>query len=289
MNPLISASELNHRLHSDLRPTVLDCRFKLADPNAGRREYEAAHIPGAYYVDLERDLSAPAQRHGGRHPLPDFKTLSKTLAQFGLNNHSHIVLYDASKGAFASRAWWLLKHGGLANIQLLDGGWQAWVAEHLPTESGAQTIEASAGNLNLSPGSMPVVHHQDILNHQSEWQLIDSRENGRYLGREEPIDPIAGHIPGARNLPWQDALGDDGKFKSPELLVQRWQNAGLSDADEKTVIYCGSGVTACVNVFALALTGATASLYPGSWSDWCSYVDGHNKEGSNRSARVATG
>ncbi|UTA46529.1 sulfurtransferase [Simiduia sp. 21SJ11W-1] len=287
-DPLISAQQLHTQLAESQPVILLDCRFNLADKRAGQKAYNEAHIPGAFYLDLNNDLSSPVQRHGGRHPLPDFNQLANTLASFGAKPDSHFVVYDDGMGAFACRAWWLLRHGGISQVSLLNGGWRAWQEHKFDTQS--QTPSApKPGHLTLSPGHMPVANQQEILEHQGAWQLVDSREHQRYLGQLEPIDPIAGHIPGAQNLPWQSAIGDNGEFKSPELLAQRWQQANLTPADDNTVVYCGSGVTACVNIFAQALCGQTARLYPGSWSDWCSYVDRDHSESSNRSARVATG
>lgn len=289
MNALITPPQLAAQLHTDAPTIVLDCRNSLSDPQAGLAEFNADHIPGAHHLDLARDLSGPVAEHGGRHPLPDFNDLAQTLAGLGANNDSLFVVYDASNGAFACRAWWLLRHGGIDKVSVLNGGWPAWQAHKLPTEQGAASLPEQPGNITLTPGQMPTINHADLLAKWSSLQLVDSRETARYLGTTEPIDPIAGHIPGARNLPWQGAIADSGEFKSADAQIQRWQQAGLQDADHNTVLYCGSGVTACVNVFALALAGKSARLYPGSWSDWCSYVDNSQSPNSNRQARVATG
>lgn len=289
MNALITPPQLAAQLHTDAPTIVLDCRNSLNDPQAGLAEYTAAHIPSAHHLDLARDLSGPVGKHGGRHPLPDFNALAQKLAGLGANNDSHFIVYDASNGAFACRAWWLLRHGGIDKVSLLNGGWPAWQAHNLPTEGGTASPSAPAGKLSLSPGQMPTINHAELLAQWPALQLVDCREAPRYLGTTEPIDPIAGHIPGARNLPWLGAIADSGEVKSADAQIQRWEQAGLTEPDNNTVLYCGSGVTACVNLFALALAGKTARLYPGSWSDWCSYVDNSQSPGSNRQARVATG
>lgn len=265
---------------------VIDCRFVLADTHAGRIAYNQAHIPGAFYLDLAEDLSSPVGAHGGRHPLPDIAKLQQTLRQFGATADTHFVLYDAQKGAFACRAWWLLRDSGVKKVSVLDGGWHAWCSGGHPTELKSETDTMVTGGrpLQLTPGHLPIVDHGEIVSDSASMVLIDSREPARYWGKEEPIDPIAGHIPGAHNLPWQTATDATGKFLHPQALSARFSTLPQPNTDAKIVAYCGSGVTACVNIFAGSLCAMEVSLYPGSWSDWCSYIDVNNRE-----ARVATG
>ena len=261
---LISASELHNQLGADT--VVLDCSFNLMDKTQGITQYRKGHIPGAYYIDLEKNLSSPASLHGGRHPLPNTEQLENTLRNVGVNQHSLIVLYDDSRMAYAARAWWLLRHLGLSNVRILDGGFNAWIAIN-----GAQDKREpknKTGNFKASPQTKNTVTRDDILQ-ADNLLLIDSREPRRFQGLEEPIDPIAGHINGALNYPWQEITTEQGFIKSIEWQINHWEDVV---AKENVVVYCGSGVTACVNILSLYLCGIDAKLYPGSWSDWCSYL-----------------
>lgn len=255
---LISDKLLNANL---VHYRVLDCRGRLGDPEFGRRAYAAGHIPGALHGDLDRDFAAPPGA-GGRHPLPDPETLATTLRRWGLNDADQIVVYDDAGGAFAARAWWCLRWLGHAAVAVLDGGLGAWsgplsraVPEYPPGDfsirpSLTRTIDADALMTLVSASADPI--------------LIDARSRERFDGAEEPIDPIAGHIPGARCLPFQDNLDASGRFKPADALAQRFK-----DLPADTVCYCGSGVTAAHNVLALRAAGHPEPiLYPGSWSEW---------------------
>lgn len=287
MTHLISADNLNTLIKHKANVVIFDCRFALNDPEAGRLAYTAGHIPGAHYLDLNLDLSSAVAKHGGRHPLPNIANLQQKLRDCGANQASQIVLYDAHKGAYACRAWWLLAYCGVKNVRVLNGGLGAWQQHFSLTQQETNTPSSAkeGAALQLTPGQLKVRDYQDILNNRDIGQLVDSRETPRFRGITEPIDPIAGHIPGAINLPWQTATDDAGFFLDEAAAKQRLSEC-LHQESPPTV-YCGSGVTACVNIFAMAQLGIEAALYPGSWSDWCSYItDEINDE--NRSARVAT-
>jgi len=249
---------------------VIDCRFSLADPGEGRRLYEAGHIPGAHYLDLNLDLSSPAAGRGGRHPLPQPEAFIETLANLGIGPDSQVVAYDASRFAFASRLWWLMRSLGYRPPRLLNGGYQAWL-----DSGGAVATELSRPQpqsvATMGSGFHGCCDIDGVRQAQAAGAtLVDSREERRYQGLEEPIDPVAGHIPGALNHPWQGVTDDGGRAMDETSLRQHW---GETLEAEQLVVYCGSGVTACVNLFSLALLGRDdATLYAGSWSDWCSYL-----------------
>ncbi len=247
---------------------LFDCRFSLADPAEGRRLYGLGHIPGAHYLDLNRDLAGPVREHGGRHPLPDPARFAATLARFGVGRDTAVVAYDDSRLAFAARLWWLMRSLGYQVPALLNGGYQGFLQaggkpEGIVPASRAVAVPA-VGAFHGCCGIDGVRAAQ-----AGSAVLIDSREPRRYAGLEEPIDPVAGHIPGAINRPWQGVTDSTGRVLNSAAQRAHWGNA--LDAEE-LVVYCGSGVTACVNLFSLALLGREdATLYAGSWSDWCSW------------------
>jgi thiosulfate/3-mercaptopyruvate sulfurtransferase len=281
LNSTVSSAWLHEHL-GDRNLVILDCRFSLADAHAGRRQYDAGHIPGAHYLDLNQDLSSPVGKHGGRHPLPDVEelaaklgaTLAVSAKQPGIHSGStQVVVYDDGL-AFAARCWWLLRYLGHDAVRVLDGGFKGWVAAGYevtdavpvaqPGEFAAQ-VRYLSGSASRSDWVVDIeaVRARKDLPHVV---LIDSREGDRYRGEREPIDPIAGHIPGAVNYPWIDMLDGNG-YLLPNH-GQRWANL---EADE-IIVYCGSGVTACANLLSLEGAGIRgAKLYAGSWSDWCSY------------------
>jgi len=267
---LLSAAELAARLDQpDLR--ILDCRFALEDPAYGALHYEQGHIPGARYADLERDLSGPVQKGvTGRHPLPAPPRLVERLRAWGIDDDSQVVLYDDGPGAFAARAWWLLAWLGKRDgVFLLDGGLKAWRAADLPLS--AERPAVVPGHFGGRPDPSLLVDAEALRQRLDDPQLtlIDARALPRFRGEVEPLDPVAGHIPGARCAAFTDNLGADGRFLPREQLRRRF--AGLLDGRpaEQLVAYCGSGVTACHNLFALSLAGyPLAPLYAGSWSEW---------------------
>jgi thiosulfate/3-mercaptopyruvate sulfurtransferase len=268
MEPLISAEQLAKQIAGTI---VLDCRFSLADPEQGRQQYLTGHIPGARYIHLDEQLSAPAADrgdHGGRHPLPVPQKFCDYLSSIGITRDTPVVTYDDSRFSFASRAWWMMKALDFSNVQVLDGGLQAWQA--MGGEMSDSVPEPVLVKAHQAQGYSGVVDFVGVRSAQQEnVLLIDSREQLRYEGLEEPIDPIAGHIPGALNFPWQSVCDEQGLALSEQQQVQRWAEL----EEEKLVVYCGSGVTACVNLLSLAVAGRNdAQLYAGSWSDWCSHL-----------------
>ena len=265
---LISARALHaKRQHNAATLRLIDCRSKLQAPGWGREQYLTSHIPGAIHADLEQDLSGPIiAGKTGRHPLPEPAVLAATFARFGIGPDTDVVAYDDAGGAYASRLWWLLRWLGHERCSLLDGGWPAWLAADLPTQAGAEHVEPTAFIGELQAGQ--IVMAEALQNIDQKRVVIDVRGNARYAGLEEPIDPVAGHIPGAINLPFTGNLANDGRFLSAAQLRERYLQAGTDRADT-TVFYCGSGVTACHGIFAMALAGLPAAkLYPGSWSEW---------------------
>ncbi|MCH2339725.1 sulfurtransferase [Pseudomonas sp. NPDC047963] len=267
---LIDTTELTARL-SEPNLCILDCRFTLEDADQGRRSYEQSHIPGARFLDLEKDLSGPVVRgQTGRHPLPQPEHLIARLRAAGLNNDSEVVLYDDGPGAFAARAWWLLAWlGKRSGVYLLDGGFKAWCeAGGLVTE---ELSDRQPGQFDGTPDDDLLISAQQLTERlgQPGLTLIDARALPRFLGEHEPIDPVAGHIPGARCVPFSENLDATGQFLSPDRLRSRFDGLLTDQPADTVVAYCGSGVTACHNLFALCLTGyPLAKLYPGSWSEW---------------------
>lgn len=250
---------------------ILDCRFALEDPEYGKRAYAAGHIAGAHHADLERDLSGPV-RSGvtGRHPLPDPAALTRRLRDWGVSGESDVVLYDDGPGAFAARAWWLLAWlGKREGVYLLDGGLQAWrdaglsLSQEMPAPGG--------GDFEGEPDASLVLSADQLAqrSEQAQTSLLDARARPRFRGEVEPIDPVAGHIPGALCAPFTDNLGPDGRFLPAQSLRERFAGLLGGKPAEGLVAYCGSGVTACHNLFALCLAGyPLAPLYAGSWSEW---------------------
>ncbi|MEO1068882.1 MAG: sulfurtransferase [Cyanobacteria bacterium J06638_6] len=269
---LVSAAWLAQHL-DDPQVVVVDCRFALTDPHQGRQQYAQGHVPGAWYVDLNEDLSSSVQRHGGRHPLPPIEEMTTLLTAMGVvskgPDSSLVVAYDDSQFAFASRLWWLLRYLGHDNVAVLDGGWGGWVQSGKPVTT--VWPEAQQGNFIPAQRQGWVVDSHQVRHRHHGSMLIDSRSPERYRGEVEPIDPIAGSIPGAVNFFWQDVSDAAGQMQSPEQLATHW--ADLDSADE-VIVYCGSGVTACVNLLSQTLAGRPmAKLYAGGWSDWCSHLE----------------
>ena len=265
---LIDTLSLHENLDAD-GLVIIDCRFDLMQPAAGQKEWEVSHIPGARYAHLDRDLSAPVTATVGRHPLPKPETFARTLENRGIGNESQVVTYDASGGAYAVRLWWMMRWLGHERVAVLDGGWQKWIAENRPVNNALPV---------LKPG------HFDYHADDSQWFttpeirtqlsngfiiLVDARTSERFEGESEPIDPVAGHVPGAVNFPYQKNLDDDGCFLPTDEL-RRLYTGFLGETDYRNVVHmCGSGVTACHNLLAMEHAGLTGSrLYPGSWSEW---------------------
>lgn len=248
---------------------VVDCRFNLLKPEAGRAAWLDGHIPGAFYADLDRDLSAPRRPETGRHPLPDPEQLNVLFGSFGIGERTLVVAYDEGGGGLAARLWWLLRWLGHGPVVLLDGGLAAWQAAGLPVDR--EVPAPRPGRFEGRSGQMPVRDARQVAEGLASGaiRLLDMRAEERFLGRVEPIDPIAGHIPGAVNAPFGSNLTADNRFQPGEALAQRY--APLVDGRQPgdVVCMCGSGVTACHGIFALELAGMPgAALYPGSWSEW---------------------
>jgi len=248
---------------------VFDCRFSLADPGAGRARYLEGHVPGAHFLDLNTDLAGATGRHGGRHPLPVAGDFAALMARHGVGPDTAVVAYDDSRLAGSTRLWWLMRNGGYRPPRLLNGGYQAFLAAGGQPET-AVPVARPVDPLPLAgfSGCCTVDQLRELQGRGA--LLVDSREERRYQGLEEPIDPVAGHIPGAVNRPWQGVTTAAGRVLDRAGLQAHWGDALEAG---QLVVYCGSGITACVNLFSLALLGREdATLYPGSWSDWCSYL-----------------
>lgn len=244
---------------------IVDCRFNLGQKGDGLAAYQAGHLPGAIYLDLERDLSGPLGTHGGRHPLPDPGALTSLFSRIGIDETTTVVAYDAQDMAMAARLWWLLRYLGHDRVFILDGGFPAWEAAGLPVTQEVPTPSPRTFTPRLRPEML--VTAEQVAARSPETILIDSRAPERYRGEVEPLDPKAGHIPGARHFFFKENLTPDGTLLAPEALQQRFATL----PDEEIIVYCGSGVTACVNVLALETAGRqSVKLYAGSWSDWCS-------------------
>ncbi|WP_108125214.1 sulfurtransferase [Saccharospirillum mangrovi] len=263
---LISASELAELLNSDHPPVLLDCRFDLATPEAGQAEYNEGHLPGAFYAHLDRDLSGPIQAGvTGRHTLPDPASLQARLRAWGLSADTPLVVYDASNGPYSARAWWLARWAGLTNVRVLDGGLKAWLERNGKLVSDIPAPPASSDLIVQCPPDW-VIDADTLQQQLTELTLIDARAAIRYSGETEPLDPIAGHIPGAYCVDFTANLDAQGRFHDAATLQQRFEP--LPDSGD-WVCYCGSGVSACHNILAMAVAGLPQpKLYSGSWSHW---------------------
>ena len=258
-NPLVPAAELAGLLDS---VTVLDVRYRMGGPG-GLEEYAAGHVPGAAYVDLDADLAdAPGPR--GRHPLPAVETFEAAMRRVGVDGDRPVVVYDDWQGRAAARCWWLLRFHGHRDVRVLDGGWAAWLAAGGEAETG--TVRVAPGSFTARPGRARVIEADGVLAFAASHTLVDARAPERFRGEVEPVDPVAGHVPGAVNVPTEANLRADGTFRSPAELRDVYA-AVMRDGGE-VAAYCGSGVTAAHDVLALAVAGIDAALYPGSWSEW---------------------
>ena len=250
---------------------ILDCRFSLQVPSAGYEAYQMSHIPGAHYLSLDNDLSASPMEHGGRHPLPTVQSLEHLCTDLGISEDTQVVVYDDQRFAFAARCWWMLRAFGHASVSVLDGGFSNYQSLGFPcsNQEEARPQSLSSERLGLQASMTSTVTLDFVRSKVQPGALIDSRHPDRFAGLKEPIDPVAGHIPGAVNYFWQQVTDEKGWLRSPQELRKHF--AAIADRDD-LVVYCGSGVTACVNLLALEIAGIQgAKLYPGSWSDWCSY------------------
>ncbi|MFF2015725.1 sulfurtransferase [Paenibacillus sp. NPDC058177] len=282
MEATVSKRWLLARLYEP-EQTIVDCRFTLGKPLAGKESFEQEHIPGAIYLDLELDLSGPVSEHGGRHPLPDPQLLAARLAKLGIGNTTRVVAYDDESGMNAARLWWLLRYLGHEQVFILEGGFSAWKAERFPVTDHQPIRIPSSFEPNVQSQMLVGVDEVRLMSGHTLTNiadsalspalpvLIDSRARERYLGLEETLDKKAGHILGAVNYFWKETQNEDGSLKSAEELQEHFANL---DKDSEIIVYCGSGVTACPNVLALEKAGyKNVRLYAGSWSDWISYEE----------------
>jgi thiosulfate/3-mercaptopyruvate sulfurtransferase len=259
---LVAAADL---LAAGGRVVLLDVRWALGD-DQGREKYLAGHLPGAVFVDLETELADPPSAASGRHPLPSLQRLQSAARRWGVRDGDAVVAYDATGGLAAARAWWLLRWGGLPDVRLLDGGLDAWRRAGGPVEPG--DVVPEPGDVMLTGGGMPVLTIDEAASlPASGGVLLDARAGERYRGEVEPIDPRAGHVPGATSAPTTENLAPDGTFRPPGELAERFDTLGVRPGGD-VAVYCGSGVTAAHEVAALAAAGIEAALWPGSWSQW---------------------
>lgn len=262
MDVLITAADLAAELASDRPPVVLDVRWRLGGP-PGHEDYLRGHVPGAVYVDLDTELAAPAVPTDGRHPLPALSDLQASVRRWGIDDGDRVVVYDGEGNLSSARAWWLLRWAGVDDVRLLDGALPAWKAARLPLAT--DDVRPESGSATLTSGALPTLTAEEASVFAGT--LLDARARERFRGETEPVDPKAGHIPGAVSAPAADNLAEDGTFRSPAELRERFA-ALLSGQDATVAVYCGSGVTAAHEVAALAVAGIEAALYPGSWSQW---------------------
>ena len=249
---------------------VIDCRFDLLEPAKGRTEYLAGHIPGAVYADLDQDLASPVTDATGRHPLPEAEVFKATLQGFGIAAGTQVVVYDYASGALAARLWWMLRWFGHARVAVLNGGLKAWLASDGSLQR--EVPEYPETELEGSPDAARVADSAEIsaaLGDGGTYKLVDARDRPRFAGHTEPIDTVAGHVPGAVNFPFSENLNDEGTWKSPQELRLLW--AGLFDSESPSpfTVMCGSGVTACHLVLSARIAGLDEPrVYVGSWSEW---------------------
>jgi thiosulfate/3-mercaptopyruvate sulfurtransferase len=276
---LIEAAQLNNDLESGKDFLLFDCRFDLTNPKAGYESYLDGHIPSAIYVDVDHDLASEKNGQNGRHPLPSIEQWLKTCASLGITKDSNIVIYDNQSCMYAVRMWWMLRATGHNHVQLLNGGYASWLAAGFSKEK--------TDNLrpdNLKPNT-PVTSNtigaaaykdallaSDILENLSskKFVVLDARSADRFRGENETLDPVGGHIPGAINRFFKNNLDANGEFKSPDVLAKEFKDLLGAIPSESIIHQCGSGITACHNMFAMELAGLKSSMiYPGSWSEWC--------------------
>ena len=277
---LYSASQLADRL-DDPNVIVFDCRFRLEDPAWGPAVYAEGHIPGAQYLNLDRDLAAPVGTHGGRHPLPDAAVLAAKLGHMGVGPDTTVVVYDSGEG-IATRAWWLIRYLGHDDVHVLDGGLQVWQAAGYALSMDRPTPRPQSLPLNVRHDwVVTAADVRQVVAGARDAVLVDARARARFRGDVEPIDQVAGHIPTAHCAPWTEGVDAAGHWL--DAAGQRARFARVIESGKPVIAYCGSGVTACANLFSLAIAGVQdAKLYAGSWSDWITYDDAPVERGGER-------
>ncbi|MGW8248683.1 MAG: sulfurtransferase [Acidiferrobacterales bacterium] len=265
---LVSTEELNKHL-GDPDWIIFDCRFTLTDPEAGRTAYDQNHIPGARYAHLDDDLAAPVGANTGRHPLPDPQLLIDKLGKWGVDRSKQVVVYDDTFGAMAVRMWWLLKWLGHENVALLDGVLPKWIREKRPLTADLPDIVPTTFTAQINEAMWVSAEDLQLALERGEVVLLDARAEERYSGEVEPLDKVAGHVPGAINLPWEDNLDLGGNLLPAEELRELYQEKIGEKSASQVVNMCGSGVTACHNILAMEHAGLIGTrLYAGSWSEW---------------------
>lgn len=264
MDPLMDVPALNARMASGKRTVLLDVRWSLGDPD-GRRHYLEAHIPGAVYVDLPTELADPAEPARGRHPLPALSRFQAAARRWGIRCGDTVVAYDDAGNTSAARVWWMLRNAGFRSVSLLDGGLAAWRRAALPLQGGPE--EAAPGDVTLMNDGMGTITAEQASQWAEQGVLLDARAGERYRGEVEPVDPRAGHIPGAVSAPTLENLDGDGRFLTADVLRRRFAALGV-ETGTPTAVYCGSGVTAAHQIAALEIAGIPAVLFPGSFSEW---------------------
>lgn len=268
LTTLVSVDTLAAHLQ-DPRWLIVDCRFDLAQPEAGEAAYREGHIPGAVYAHLDRDLSSPITPTSGRHPLPDPERFAATVSRWGITPETQVIAYDADNGMYAARLWWLLRWVGHRAVAVLDGGFKAWTAAALPTSTEIPVRQPSHFQARPDRDMWLDAEQVQARVQQPDWRLLDARAPERFSGKVEPLDTVAGHVPGARNHPFATNLASDGRFGAPEELRRRFEQSQAGVADDHTIAMCGSGVTACHLLLAMEVAGKPgARLYAGSWSEW---------------------
>ena len=263
-SPLVSVADLSSLLAGDGAPLLLDVRWSLTGP-PGIDSYRAGHLPGAVFVDLDQDLAGPPGTTG-RHPLPEPEQATEALRRLGVRTGGSVVVYDDGDASVAARAWWLLRWAGHDDVRVLDGGYAAWLAAGLPVAAGDPRA-VTPGDVVVRPGGMRVADADEAAAVARAGVLLDVRAPARFRGETEPVDPVAGHVPGARNAPLAGNLGPDGRFLDPEDLAARFAALGVGPGVD-VAAYCGSGVAAAQTVLALEMAGLPGALFVGSWSHW---------------------
>jgi thiosulfate/3-mercaptopyruvate sulfurtransferase len=267
---LISGSDLKKLIDTKAPVVIVDCRFSLANAEWGRSQYAEGHIPGAVYAHLNEDLSAPVvQGKTGRHPLPEKENFIAWLEQNGISNDTQVIAYDQANGSTAARLWWLLRWAGHDAVAVLDGGWQNWIKENGDQEVVPRKNQPQKFTPQFRDQLIAEADDIALMCTREKCAVVDSRDTRRFEGIEEPIDPVAGHIPGAMNLPFAQNTDSDGKWKSAEELKKRFASLVERCGCSNIAFYCGSGVTASQNILAVCHAGlGDVKLYPGSWSEW---------------------
>ncbi|MHB8741665.1 MAG: sulfurtransferase [Sulfuricaulis sp.] len=270
LTTLVDTVTLSRHL-DDPRWIIMDCRFSLADTSAGRRAYAVGHIPGARYAHLAEDLASPSTPESGRHPLPFPNTLAEKLGRWGIDKTMQVIVYDDSFGVMAARLWWLLRWLGHGAVALLDGGFPKWQREGRPVTNELPSISAAQFHPTVNNAAWVDSAEVSEMLHANNGLLVDARTEERFRGEIEPLDKVAGHVPGAINVPYEDNLDFSGEFMSDEALREHYLAVMNNVAPDRIVQMCGSGVTACHNILAMEHAGLSgAKLYAGSWSEWIS-------------------